>query len=300
MAIRLKWKNPNAGATVVRIYRSATPIDTAALPAPIAEISDGTTSYLDEFPKYGDKFYYVFSVTANGRTLFSPNKQYACVIDLGPGPQDLVLGDFKMGYFGTVSPFELGFPASVYPEATFTTLYKIARNGKILYLPLKTLTVTPNQLTAAKVFTSGVTSRNDPNAGASGMIREYNNRLYAMRVAKLWDDDNLDTNIANYQPSYGTTYTGTPAPLGKSELIDILRIARDATLAVPARFSLNVSSPTADANTPLGSCDYATATAVATVYYQTYDNRLTTLTLNSRTLASTAVFHPVIEYKGLA
>lgn len=300
MALRLKWKNPNSGASVVRIYRSVTPIDTAALPAPIVEVSDGSTQYLDEFPKYGESFYYVFSVTINGRTIFSPNKLYSCVIDLGPGPKDLILGDMKMGYFGTVSTFDLGFSASVYPGAGFVTLYKIARNGKILYLPLSTHYGTLNTLAAAKVLTSGITVPNDPNAGNGGMIREYNGRLYAMRVAKLWDETNADTNIANYQIAYGPGVAGIAAPMGKSELIDIIRMARDSHLSVPARFSFNTDNHSAASNSQFGSCDFATATTSPGPYYMDAANKLGTFTNANRTFSTSSYFHPVIEYKGNA
>jgi hypothetical protein len=300
MSIRLKWKNPNTGASVVRIYRSLTPIDTAALPDPILEVADGSTQYLDEFPKYGESFYYVFSVTISGRTIFSPNKLYSCVIDLGPGPQDLVLGDFKMGYFGTTSTFELGFSSSIYPSGVFSKLYKIARNGKILYLPLTHISTNTNALVAAKVLTSGVNARNDPYAGAAGMIREFNGRLYAMRCAKLWDEENLDTDILNYQPTYGTSYAGVPAAMGKSELIDIVRMAKKADISIPTRFTFNTSNLNADVNTPLASCDFTSATSQTTAYYTTDSNHLTDLKLGSKTFSSSSMYYPVIEYKGLA
>lgn len=300
MSIRLKWKNPNTGASVVRIYRSLTPIDTAALPDPILEVADGSTQYLDEFPKYGESFYYMFSVTISGRTIFSPNKLYSCVIDLGPGPQDLVLGDFKMGYFGTTSTFELGFSSTIYAGVNFSKLYKIARNGKILYLPLTTYSLYARDLINAKVFTSGVNAKNDPYAGTAGMIREFNGRQYALRVAKLWDEENLDTDILNYQPTYGTSYTGVPVAVGKSELVDIIRMARDSSMFVPSRFTFNTDNLDAPSNSPHGSCDFVSATAIAAPYYLTSNDRLSEFKLTNRTFTSFSNFHPVIEYKGLA
>lgn len=296
MAIRLKWKNPNAGATVVRIYRGAAPLDLAAMPAPIAEISDGSTSYLDNFPKYGESYYYVFSVIVNGREVFTPNKYYSCVIDLGPGPKDIVIGDFKLGYFGTVSVGDIGFSPNIYgSNAAFSTLHKFARNGKIIYSPVVAHIALPSTLQANKVLTSGVTARNDPAAGAYGMIRDFGGRLYALRITKFWDDTNTDTVFANYATAGGPNFpNNVPAPHGKSELIDFLRIGRQANADIPARFSLGVDTRTyVNTNEQIFSCDFASATTMVGQY------GIGTTTLTALAFATAQYCIPVIEYKGL-
>lgn len=296
MAICLKWKNPNTGATVVNIYRSATPIDTAQpMPAPIVQISDGSTSYLDTFPTYGQSFYYVFSVVVNGRELFTPNKYYSCLIDLGPGPKDIILGDFKLGYFGTVSTGDIGFSPSLY-GGSFSTLHKLARNGKIIYSPIQPVTgTTVTTLQNNKVLTSGVTARNDPAAGAYGMIRDFNGRLFALRIAKFWDDANADTTLANYALYGGINYpNNSPAPHGKSEVIDLLRMARQSNADIPARFSFGYDTRGyVNINDMVISCDFASATAVFAVYSPF------ALVASAATFTQTGMTCiPVIEYTG--
>jgi hypothetical protein len=303
MAIRLKWKNPNTGATVVRIYRSATPMDVAALPAPIVEVSDGSTSYLDQTPKYGESYYYIFSVILNGREIFTQNKLYSCVIDLGPGPKDITIGDFNMGYFGRMSFSDLGFGASIYPGGNWSFVHKIARKGKILYYVGGPLWTTGALLKSAQVLTSGVTARNDPFAGAGGLIREYGGRLFAPRVAKLWDETNTDTTFTNYNgltggPLYpGRAYT----PMGKSELIDLARIGRPASFNFPNKFSLNSDTQNSDTSSPYLSCDFADANNLTGYYFTTYNDPGAGPTLpRNYPLTSNALFLPVIEYKGVA
>jgi hypothetical protein len=304
MAIRLKWKNPNTGSTVVRIYRSATPLNTAALPAPIVEITNGATTYLDEFPKYGESFYYIFSVLVNGRELFTPNKYYSCLIDLGPGPKDIILGDFKFGYFGTVLTSDLGFGSTLYGQSvSFTQLYKLVRNGKIIYAPLKTITAYGRDLKDLKVLTSGVTPKNDPYAGAGGMIREFNGRQFALRVAKMWDDANADITFANYTLATGLAWpTRVVTPLGKSELIDILRVARPADPFIQTRFSFGTDTNGGGSTNEYGTCDFTTSTTPTHIcaYFATSGDQRSELRTNTRAETLSGAFHPVIEYKGLA
>lgn len=299
MPIRLKWKNINTGSSVVKIYRGVTPVDTGALPDPIVTISNGALSYLDEVPKYGESFYYLFSVTVNGRTLLSTNRLYRCMIDLGPGPQDLVMGDFKMGYFGTVACSDIGVRPETWtinPGYNFYTMHKIVRNGRIHYVSGTMVNSTVNQLAANKLLTSGVNAFKDPFAGSAGGIVEFNNRLYAPRVAKLFDEANADTNYANYGVNYGPNYPRTAAnpitPTGKSELVDLIRMLKAPSIAMPTPFCLG-----SDANgSPLISCDFETATMMrSNSTYERFDAGATQVSF-----ASVCWIYPVVEYKGIA
>lgn len=299
MAIRLKWKNPNSGSSTIRIYRSLTPIDSGTLPAPIVEITDGSTSYLDEFPKYGESFYYMFSVTVNGRTVFSNNRFYTSIIDLGPGPSDLLFGDFKLGYFGKYSMAELGMAPTIYANGlTFNTLYKIVYNGKILFTPGSTISTTVTNLKNSKVLSSGVVPARDPFAGAGGEIRDISGRLFAPRVAKLFDENNLDLDLNNYGFNYYESYTSPTyanTPLGKSELIDILRITRSGAVTVPAPFLLGgTDTTTFSSSGVLGSCDFLNSTVMPGIV-NIYNAATSVVNQNFTT---NSYFYPVIEYKG--
>lgn len=292
MAIRLKWKNPNSGASVIRIYRGVAALDPQALPAFIAEFTNNEVTYLDEFPKYGESFYYMFSITTNGKTLYSTNRLYSCILDLGPGPKDFIIGDFNLGYFGEISAAEIGISPSSY-LMTVDKFYKIARNGKILYIAGTPTNTTANTLRANKVLTSGITPLNDPFAGAGGEIREYAGRLYAPRVAKLFNDNNSDVVTANYRLAISSTIT--PTPYGKSELIDIRRITVIPRFGYPAKFSINRDWSSYSGTLPLATCDFASASLV---YACGSPDDWTTP--SNKGLDTACYFHPVIEYKGNA
>lgn len=299
MAIRLKWKNPNTGSSTVRIYRSVSPIDTGALPAPIVEITDGSLSYLDEFPKYGESYYYLFSVTVAGRTVFTGNRLYSNLIDLGPGPTDLLIGDFRMGYFGKYTMAEIGLstPMLYGGGSSFNSLYKIVRNGKILFTPAIPIQISITNLKNAKALTSGVTAARDPFAGAGGEIRDISGRLFAPRVAKLFDDANADLDLNNYGVFYYQTYTqptNALTPQGKSELVDIYRMARVFTSTLPSPFTFGTDTTAYATGALLAGCDFLTSTTMPGISnVGNFSNSVTSVNFSSN-----AYFFPVIEYKG--
>lgn len=306
MPIRLKWKNPNTGTPVVKIYRNAAAMDVSNMSAAnqIATISDGSLTYLDDVPKYGESYYYVFSVTVNGREIFTPNKLYQCILDLGPGPQDIQFGDFKLGYFGALTMADLGLTTVLFGGAVVSRLFKIVRNGKILFIAGNTVLAYTSLLIAGKTFSSGVTPANDPLAGAGGRIIDSNGRLYAPRVAKLFDEANTDKVLSNYGLYSGRNYTGggyANTPVGKSELVDIMRMCRTSDFTWQTRFSLGSDTTGFSANqytTMMGTCDFAsTTTQLVVSNLGNFGTSSSAVPITGT--ASQCLFHPVIEYKGL-
>ncbi|QVW55796.1 hypothetical protein pEaSNUABM9_00215 [Erwinia phage pEa_SNUABM_9] len=147
MSFTLRWTNPNTAATVVNVYRDTKTISVTALPAPLATLSNGETSYRDTTAVAGQTYFYLLTVTANGKTIASANQQYTVAVKRGVGPMAFIQGDDRLGYLGPVpyaeqplfsqmpAAFQAMFP-SVFPDRI--PLYKFIRNGKVLY------TVLPN------------------------------------------------------------------------------------------------------------------------------------------------------------
>lgn len=145
MSFTLRWNNPNTIATVVNIYRDTKDISVTALPAVLATLSNGETSYRDTTAVAGQTYYYLMTVTANGKTVATASQKYTVAVRRGIGPNTLIAGDDRLGFYGAVPTEEQWFgsqlPAgflAAFPTAYASTdrvpLLKFTRNGKILYL----------------------------------------------------------------------------------------------------------------------------------------------------------------------
>ena len=143
MSFTLRWKNPNAIATTVNIYRDTKDISAAALPAPIVTLTNGETEWRDTTAVNGQTYYYLATVTANGKTVAGASQKYTVAVQRGIGPMGFISGDDELGFMGVVPYDERWLPSqmpasflSMYPTA-FTDrieLYKFSRHGKILYM----------------------------------------------------------------------------------------------------------------------------------------------------------------------
>lgn len=152
MDITLNWKNYNGGQEdSVKVYRATAPIDANNLPAPIATLPPGSTSYVDAGVARGSFFYYRTAIIKGTSVDVSENRAIRAIAaaDTGPGPQTLSIGDWDTGYFGRVSYLDLisyGSLASFLGITAGSTLatdvagekgwIKVALNGKVLYVAL--------------------------------------------------------------------------------------------------------------------------------------------------------------------
>ncbi|QXO09594.1 hypothetical protein pEaSNUABM11_00170 [Erwinia phage pEa_SNUABM_11] len=164
MSFTLRWNNPNTIATVVNIYRDTKDISPSALPAPLATLSNGETEYRDTTAVSGQTYYYLTTVTANGKIVATASQKYTVAVRRGIGPNTLISGDDRLGFYGAVatedqwygSQLPAGFLA-MFPTAFATTdrvpLNKFTRGGKIFYM---LTSISPGWATWADLYRNGL------------------------------------------------------------------------------------------------------------------------------------------------
>jgi hypothetical protein len=145
MQIKIGWQNLNTTADGVRVYRSASAIDPANLPAVYATLAGNAATYTDTSVLIGVTYYYMFEVYKGTDRVFSPNVVATAAAYSGPGPQALIAGDLDMGFYGTVNASDfidwttfiawanVSVPAKN-PYANQMWL-KFAYKGKTLFMP---------------------------------------------------------------------------------------------------------------------------------------------------------------------
>lgn len=213
MALKLKWKNPNKGATSVEIYRGDTP--TVDLTTPLVKLTGGELEWVDSTALFGKTYYYVWAVnTQNDRVVSQPQK-----IEVndrkGPGPNLLKQGTESYGYFGSLPSADFvnsstilgalkstsGIPTGPY----YPTWYKFIRNGKVLFVP----GIYFGDVTWTSLYTAGAVYGTDDMGGVNspGNVNqlstfELNGDLFLIRLAKgipdgmVWTGGNIDLNVA--------------------------------------------------------------------------------------------------------
>lgn len=145
MAFTLRWKNENPAGSIVNIYRGTAKINTAALPAPITTLSNGETEWTDETVILNTRYWYLLTVTVNGRTVGSPQKSIVIKNRRGVGGVDQVnySDTDDLAFLGQL-PFEeqmnydalpAGFRALTGVSGTGTLIMnKFYRQGKVYYM----------------------------------------------------------------------------------------------------------------------------------------------------------------------
>lgn len=102
MSIRLNLTNRNKDYDSLVIYRSTSKIDLANLPAPLVTLVNKEQSYLDTTAPKNTLVYYAFAVKRGSEVTHSVSRPAVNAGYTGPGPQELILGDWRFGYFGSI------------------------------------------------------------------------------------------------------------------------------------------------------------------------------------------------------
>ena len=161
MSITINWPASNTGvATAVRIYASTTRMADDALGDPIATLAGTATSYVWNPPTDNTVYYFRIAIDRDTFTFLGDNQPYGYFSTTGPGVQDIIRGNWELGYFGRVPVASMlsasalrtavgaGAIGTAVPDANITYYYKFVRNGKILFYPAGAIitTVTWDQL----------------------------------------------------------------------------------------------------------------------------------------------------------
>ena len=144
MALRLTWKNNNVRPVNVEIYRSETPLDRNALPAPVKTITDGASTWLDTGALLGKTYYYLLATVEGASKVFSVQRKVTVEHARGAGPNKLQWGDERFGYYGSLAAGEFlslaDFLAAAknltgLPTAAIAPVWhKFIRHNKIIYV----------------------------------------------------------------------------------------------------------------------------------------------------------------------
>ncbi|ANZ48998.1 putative virion structural protein [Erwinia phage Derbicus] len=199
MALKLKWKNPNKGATTIDIYRGNTAqVDTTT---PLVTLSNGETEWVDTGALFGKTYYYVWAVnTTNDRVVSRPQKIE--VSDRrGPGSNLLLQGNESYGYYGAVLAADfinsntilsaLKSLSSIPSTLVYPTWHKFTRNGNILFVPDQGF----GDVAWNALYTAGAvygTNDNGPEGTPQNVNQlctfELNGDLFKIRVPKGYPD----------------------------------------------------------------------------------------------------------------
>lgn len=139
MAIILNLTHSPLNATVqnYQIYRNSELIDT---------IEGTVESYKDETAQLNTYYVYrVDSVLEDGQTIPGSEQSFVDMLNTGPGPQDIICGDWTFGYFGTVPEEEVLTRSEFHAEVNVTEMIfvgsgimkylKYAIRGKVIFIP---------------------------------------------------------------------------------------------------------------------------------------------------------------------
>ncbi|QVW28675.1 putative virion structural protein [Erwinia phage pEa_SNUABM_8] len=317
MALKLKWKNPNKGATTVDIYRG----DTANvdLTTPLVSLLAGELEWIDTTALFGKTYYYVWAVnTANDRVVSRPQK-----IEVndrqGPGPNLLMHGSESYGYFGTVPSADFVNSSAIFAalksmsgipnNIIYPTWHKFIRNGKVLFVPDNRIgDVTWNNLYAAGAVYG--TNDNGPSNSPGNVNQlctfELNGDLFLVRAPKavpdgmVWDNTAVDLDTlpaakdiySEYEDIFFPLIAFTPL---RQRMVNVAEMNPQSILPTGSgndRTSIGVccqevASATAAAQRGIGSYNWASSSS---------RDQVRNFSLRGRTSAN--VWWPIVEYIG--
>ena len=144
MALRLTWQNNNIRPVNVEIYRSETLLDRNNLPAPVKTITDGATTWLDSGALFGKTYYYLLATVEGASRVFSTQRKVTVEHARGAGPNKLLWGDERFGYYGALGAGEFLSLGDILaaaknvaglPTAQVSPIWhKYVRHNKIIYV----------------------------------------------------------------------------------------------------------------------------------------------------------------------
>lgn len=144
MNIVLTWTNLNTGTFTTKVYRGTAPLDRANLTNPLVTLTAGESTWTDTTAVRGTQYYYVLESSNANDKESTINIPVQALPRRGPGPAEVKLGDYNLGWYGTLTATEFITSAdlaaavglTVGPQANSAPQWqKFARKGKTLYVP---------------------------------------------------------------------------------------------------------------------------------------------------------------------
>lgn len=216
MTAKLRFDNRNKEADVLEIYRTDTSVAKPGEEFLIASIAGNATEYKDTSAVLGNTYYYVTAAMISGRPdsrIYGRPFKITIRADRGPGPNEVIIGNDRLGYMGLVDKSLLP-SVSVFKQygegvQVHTGWLKFVRKGKIIFMPNFALVGSPQLLAFNQPgYRSGFPNSKKPASYPPGIF-----------------DDNIAT-IEGYRFHvrlvYGTKDDWTPAssPTGSPPHVD--------------------------------------------------------------------------------
>lgn len=175
MSITLKWVNPNTTFDEVQIFRSEVkPVVDEVPTNKIATITNGATEYTDNTAALNKYYWYWIAVKVGSEIVYGFPYVAINMPYTGPGPTELLRGDWTRGYFGSVPSTDFGTNAEIIAWLGFGTPWNIVHNwhkfildGKILYFPERYVG-SGSAITWNSLYSNGAVYGMDNNGPASG------------------------------------------------------------------------------------------------------------------------------------
>lgn len=197
MSLTLNWTDRNITVDKFRIYRANTVILDGALPVVLAEVPAGTFTYTDATAVRNQLYHYRVGVVQGTEETLSTNMPLAYMPYTGPGPQKLLRGDWGLGTFGRMPAEDLfgaaelislvNAPGLPLPpsNATVTAWLKIVYNGKIMFIPDRSVSQGLSVWSWAELYKAGlVYGTDDPSTWSAAAKSTYGVVPQAMTILK--------------------------------------------------------------------------------------------------------------------
>ena len=292
MSIKLDWTLP-VGQTLdsVVIYRDIAPISIVALPSPLATLPGNAETFEDTTAALGKVYYYMVSLVAGPNQSYSSNYEVGHFSTTGPGPQDLMRGTWKRGFFGVVAEEEMFSWAEIKAQCGFTTAHaqsktngwlKLAYNGKVLFWPLNFYA---NTMSFKEIYDRGCALGEDTvGTFPPGWPMAGYNTIQNKKITR----DGFEFLVRLPCPADKTKYYKSFAELGVDEIGDLMPMLTAAAGAGETRAGRE-NLYDLDASTPFGLVGAFYITGYVLVLYSSSVTSHATPTANN-------YYRPLLEF----
>lgn len=301
MANIIRWNNYNSGGTITEIWRSTTPITDESPGEKITEVPQGVLVYRDNFPVIGSTYHYRLTFVRDGIRVNGRSFPITSRVDFGPGGKEILKGSSVLGFMGFVNRDEIGYDFSESSTTAQGWIAKLMYNNRVIYTPGVAPLRTAQVIQSVGAFNGGVKSfGQQPSHENHGSLREINDVPYYARLSKMFDSENLDTDLSHY----GTTKNSLNK-IGVSETMDLMRVC----LAFTGPMSDSPITPFTVCRTPTSisstntfiTSDYMTAAGdslVGITSTQGWDSLGPGYVTPTSVNKSSCVGIPILQYEG--